>query len=423
MIPPSLSRSKIVAIVFWVLAVAAIPLWHSMVPDLDWDARLYLNAIYSVKTGHDPYLDDIAALTAYQIQPALHAHRREPVVYMYSPITIPLLRVIASFPSTLYIWGYWIVYAAGAIAQIWVSMRAAEPGEREIMQCLAPAAAFFPGLIQTSTLMDGNVAYVLYGLVFATAYLGWRRGTWSWFYLATVLVSCCKLPMLSLLAIPVLSARRQWLPASIAAAGGMALFLIQPWIWPSYFHNYLQSIDLGFSYYHSFGVGPAGLLGRALFRAGLPYQSASTVFYLCLALPLFGLLFCLSRRYLDGQFSPQQWIPVMLVGVILLNPRVMEYDFAPLTLLMALILYRAAASLTSSKRAVVLSFLLFGAINAIVILTAPFDANYICLKWIQDFVLVGIAAAGLWNLLRLIRGPMRNDYALDDGSPALSAGE
>ncbi|MGH9562022.1 MAG: hypothetical protein ACRD3S_11270, partial [Terracidiphilus sp.] len=169
MIPPSSSPHRIISLVFWVLAFAAIPAWHYLYPDLDWDARLYLNAIHSVQAGHDPYLDDIAALTAYESRLALHSQERPPVVYMYSPITIPLLRVIGLFPAAFYIWGYWLIYAAGVLAQIWVSLQATEPGERRIFACFAPAAAFFPGLIQTATLMDGNIAYVLYGLVFITA--------------------------------------------------------------------------------------------------------------------------------------------------------------------------------------------------------------------------------------------------------------
>ncbi|MGB0063030.1 MAG: hypothetical protein WBP85_01175 [Terracidiphilus sp.] len=383
-------------------------MWNAFYPDLDWDAKLYLHTIHSIQAGHDPYQVGISALNAYQSQPALQSHERAPVVYMYSPITIPLLRTIGSFPPILYIWGYWLIYAAGVLAQIWVSMQATEPAERRIFVFLAPAAAFFPGLIQVSTLMDGNVAYILYGLVFVTAYLGWRRGRWSWFYLATLAVSCCKVPMLSLLAIPVLSARRQWLPASITAAAGIALFLIQPWIWPSSFHNYLSGIELGFSYYHAFGVGPAGLLGYALCDAGLPYHAASTVFYVFYALALFGLLFYLSRQFLDGKLSLRQWMPVLITGVILLNPRVIEYDFAPLTLFLALILFRTIASFAGTKRAIVFSFLFFGAINAAVLLVAPIDTNYTYLNYIQGFVLIGIAAAGFWNLLRQTRGAIPN---------------
>ena len=400
--------------ILWILAFAAIPVWNAFYPDLDWDAKLYLHTIQSIQAGHDPYQVGISALNAYQSQPALQSHERAPVVYMYSPITIPLLRTIGSFPPILYIWGYWLIYAAGVLAQIWVSMQATEPAERRIFVFLAPAAAFFPGLIQVSTLMDGNVAYILYGLVFVTAYLGWRRGRWSWFYLATLAVSCCKVPMLSLLAIPVLSARRQWLPASITAAAGIALFLIQPWIWPSSFHNYLSGIELGFSYYHAFGVGPAGLLGYALCDAGLPYHAASTVFYVFYALALFGLLFYLSRQFLDGKLSLRQWMPVLITGVILLNPRVIEYDFAPLTLFLALILFRTIASFAGTKRAIVFSFLFFGAINAAVLLVAPIDTNYTYLNYIQGFVLIGIAAAGFWNLLRQTRGSGRSRSSLAD---------
>ncbi len=419
---PVLSPYRVIPFVFWILAFAAIPVWNALCPDPGVDAKFYLNVIHSIQAGHDPYLDCIAAQTAYQSQPGLHPHEKAPVVFIYSPITIPLLRVIGSFPPWLYIWGYWLVYAGGVLAQIWVGMQAAEPEERRFFTFLAPAAAFFPGLVQESTIMAGNIAYILYGLLFVTALLGWRRGRWHWFYLVTLVASCFKIPMLSLLAIPVLSARRQWLAAFITAAAGIALFLIQPWIWPSYFHNYLRGLDLCFSYYQTFGVGPVGLLGYALFDAGLPYGTASTFFYFLYALPLFGLLLYLSRKFLDGKFSLQQWMPVILTGVILLNPRVMEYDFAPLTLFMALMLYRASASLIGSTRAIVFSFVFFGVINTAVILIGPIDPSYFYLRCVQGFLLVGIGAAGCWNLLRQTRGSRRSRCSYADEVPAPDSG-
>ncbi len=101
-------------------------------------------------------------------------------------------------------------------------------------------------------------------------------------------------------------------------------------------------------------------------------------------------------------------MPVLITGVILLNPRVIEYDFAPLTLFLALILFRTIASFAGTKRAIVFSFLFFGAINAAVLLVAPIDTNYTYLNYIQGFVLIGIAAAGFWNLLRQTRGAIPN---------------
>ncbi len=76
-----------------------------------------------------------------------------------------------------------------------VALGAAEPEERPIFALLAPAAIYFPGLIETKVIFSGNLVYILYGLVFATAWLGWRRGAWSWFYLATLSASCFKAPL------------------------------------------------------------------------------------------------------------------------------------------------------------------------------------------------------------------------------------
>jgi len=278
-------------------------------------------------------------------------------------------------------------------------MQAAEPNERRFFACLAPAAAFFPGLLQHDAVMSGNLAFILYGLIFLAALLGWRRGRWHWFYLAVLIASCFKIPFLSLLAIPVLSARRQWIPAGITGASGVVLFAAQLWIWPSYFHNYLLALELIFRYDHGFGVGPAGLISSSLLNAGLPY-AAGTIFHFLFSLLFFSLLLYLSRQFLAGKFSLEQWIPVMVTGIFLLSPRIQEYDVAPLGLLMAFILWRAVSSLTSAARAIYLCSLFFILINAIVICINSIDIASYYWNHIEGFLLVGIFGAGSWNLLR-----------------------
>jgi hypothetical protein len=396
-----------IPLVMWILAFAAIPVWIALCPGLSCDAKLYFKAIRSVHAGHDPYLDGIGAVTALNGFP----HANLPYPYAYSPITLPLLRLLGLFLPMLYIGGYWLLYIAGALAQIWVSMQAAEPEERKYFAFLAPAAAFFPGLVQESTLMAGNIAYILYGLVFATALFGWRRGQWRWFYLATLAASCFKIPMLSLLAIPILSARKQWLPAGVTAASGVGLFAVQSLIWPSCFHHYLRVVGLVFSRFQNFGVGPAGIFGQILFDAGHSYRATSMLFYILFALPLFGLLLYLSRQYFNGKLSLEQWMPVMLTGVILLNPRIQEYDIAPLTVFMALILWRMFASLTNTAGAILFSLLFFAGINTAVILVAPFDGGYFQLRCIQGAVLGSIFIAGYGNLLWQFRNPYLNECA------------
>jgi hypothetical protein len=382
------------------MAFTAIPIWNAFYPSLDCDAQVYFNAIHSVHLGHDPYAEGVAAASLFRGQMALHPNATPPYFYLYSPITLPVLQLLGCFPAVLYISGYWLIYAAGVLAAIFVSVKFTEPGERSFFLFLAPAAAFFPGFFQEATVMDGNIAFILYGLVFVCALLGWRRGRWHWFYLAVLAASCFKIPMLSLLAIPLLSARKQWLPVCVTGAAGLSLFAMQLWIWPVYFHNYLRAIAFEFSLGHAFGVSPAGLSGFALFNAGLPYSNAGAAVYIVFALPLFALLLYLSRQFHMGHFSLEQWVPVMMMGVILLNPRVLENDFAPLTLFMAMTLWRVIASLTSAKRAVVLSFLFVAVMNIAAAMITFIDVTGLYLNCIEGLVLLAIFAAGCWNLLR-----------------------
>ncbi|HXB62143.1 MAG TPA: hypothetical protein VNU94_04750 [Acidobacteriaceae bacterium] len=390
----STGRQWIVRI-FWLFAFAAIPVWIHTDPGA-WDLHIYLRALHSLQAGHDPYADGIAVQQAFHAEQALHPSNAPPYTYVYSPITLPLLRAIGNIPGWFSGSVYWLLYVAGVLAAIWVGMQAATPDERRFFVFIAPAAAFFPGLLVQDIILSGNVVFLVYGLIFATAMVGWRRGEWRWFYLTVLAASCCKAPLLSLLPIPILLARKQWIPACVTGAAGIALFAVQPIIWPTLFHSYLKAVELQFSYNQDFGFSPAGLLGYALAHFGVSYSPATTIFYLLYALPLFGLLLYLSRQFLGGRFSLQQWMPVMLLGVFLLNPRVMIYDVSPLMIPMALIVWRFFASLTAGVRAIVSVSLFFVLINAFILVFS----NILVWKSTDGVLLVLIFAAGCWNLLR-----------------------
>jgi hypothetical protein len=392
------SRYGRTIIVFWVLAFATVPIWCALEPPPPgWDLHVYANAIRSLHAGHDPYADGIAVQRAVHEQGPLPPGVAPPYTYVYSPLTLPLLRVLSPVPLGVLAAAYWVVYVAGLLAAIWVGVRLAQPEEAPLLKLWAPAAAFFPGLLQANVMLSGNLAYILYGLVFVSALIGWRRGDWRWFYLATVATSCFKAPMLTLLAVPVLTARKQWLPASIAAGVGALLFAVQPSLWPSAFHNYLDAVALQFSYNHDFGFSPAGLLGNVLFYYGLPYSAASTLCYAVYALLVLGTLFYLAQRYFAGCFSLERWAPVVLIGVVLLNPRIKEYDVAPLTLPMAVVLWRlmvrwqVVSHDNSLRRSAVNMSLCFLAINW---------AATFAWKPTEGVLLVALFVAGSWDLLQ-----------------------
>ncbi len=388
-----------VVALFWVLAFAAIPLWIKTDPPA-WDLHVYLNALHAMKAGHDPYADGIAVQEAYHARQMVQPNGDPPpYTYVYSPMTLPLLRAAGMVPGWLSGGAYWLMYVAGVLAMIWAGMQAATEKEQKYLMFFGPAAAFFPGLLVYDAILSGNIVYIFYGLILLTAVVGWRRGQWGWFYAATLAASCCKAPLLSLLPIPILSARRQWLPACVTGAAGLVMFGIQPWLWPTLFRNFMKAVELQFSYNRDFGLSPAGLFGYALVHFGRAYSPASSIFYLIYVVPLFGVLIYLSREYLRGGFSLEQWAPVMLVGVILLNPRVMTYDVAPLSVPMALIVWRSFSAVATGTRALIAPALFFMATNAIIFVFPSMDAW----KRTEGVLLVAVFAAGCWNLLRSLR--------------------
>jgi len=392
------TRFRSIPFVFWILALTAIFIW-SLVPGyvVGWDLQVYRNALVSLQAGHDPYADGIAVQRAFHSQLTHAPNEPTPFTYVYSPLTLPLLRWIGLLPSLLSGGIYWLLYGVGVAAAIWVGMQAVEIEEERVFALLVPVAVFFPGLLQQDVLFSGNVAYILYGMVFAAAAVGWRRGQWAWFYAAVLAASCCKAPLLSLLAIPVVTARRQWISTIFTGAAGLAIFAVQPLIWPSLFRHYLEAVELQFSFNHDFSSSPAGLLADALYYR-IPYAISSTGIYLLYALPIFGVLVYLSRRYFAGEFSLKQWMPVVLLGSILLNPRIMEYDVAPITIPMALVAWRFFARSGTLARTIVGMSVFFAVIN---ILSAIDIVKY----WrpVEGSVLSLLFVAGAWNLFTTAR--------------------
>ena len=386
------NRTPLAILILWVVIFASVPISMVFSPP-GWDVAVYRTAVNSLKAGHDPYLDSIATLKGYYSQ-AVHPAGDPPFNYVYSPATLPLLRLVGSVPVWLSGSLYWLAYLVGVISAIWVGTLALEEKERPYLLYFAPVAIYFPGLIANGVVLGGNIAYILYGAVLLAAVLGWRRGTWIWFYLAVLAASCFKAPLLSLTVIPLLSARKQCIPTSITAVVGFALFAATPTVWPDLFQHYLQSVQLQFEYNRDFGCSPSGLLADLLHNRGIHYSGASILFYFSYAVPTFAVLFYLSRRFLQGDFSLKQWMPVLLSGVILLNPRVIEYDLAPITLLLALIAWRFIAAFTTPLWTILYLALLFIATNSIALQSWELG------KLTRGPLFVIYFAAGCWTLLK-----------------------
>jgi hypothetical protein len=395
MLPQSLRAQKIV-VALWAIVFIAIPIW-SRFDASGWDVAVYHAAIQALRIGHDPYAEAIAIQTAYHNQLALHPNTISdpPYNFVYSPMTLPLLRLIGRIPEWLSGLGYWMMYATGAFAVVWAGMQAVEEEERRYFAFLAPVVLFFPGLLENGVILCGNISFIVYGTALAAAAMGWQRGRWRWFYVAVLAASCFKVPFLTLLAIPLLSARKQWIPAALTASAGVCLFAVQPMIWPVLFRDFMQAVSLQFSNNRDFGSSPAGICSGFLFDHGFDYGHGGFVFYLFYAVPLFSVLVYLSRRFMSGAFPLTRWFPVLLLGVILLNPRIAEYDLVVVTIPLALVLWRLLPGLAHTRKAAISALAVFGMVN----LAAC--QSWILWKDIACGLLVSVFSAGVWQLLGL----------------------
>jgi len=387
------TRCRSIALIFWLCAFITIPIWNRVDP-AGYDIAIYHNAIVSLHAGHDPYVDAMAIQDAFHRTLAQHPNAIPPYSYVYAPITLPLLGLMGALPTWLAASIYWLILIAGVFSVLWVTTRAGQFTEKPFLTLVAPLAVFCPGLLAHDTILSGNIAFILYALVLLGAYVGWTRNTWRWCYLAIVVASCFKPPLLTLLAIPFFSARRQWLPAGATAGLGLGIFAAQSRAVPALFLHFMQAVQLQFTYNNDFGSAPAGVFSNFLVHHGVAYSPASLVFYLLYAVAIVSVLFYLSRQYLAGNLTLQQWMPVLLTGTILLNPRIMEYDAAPIAIPMALIAWRFFTRDGITTRAVFNYLGLFLAANLVAVNIAGAWKPTECL------LLATVFSTGAWSLLQ-----------------------
>ncbi len=375
-------RGRWAAGLLWLGAACAVVGMAIFLP-FGWDAKDYLSAL--------------------QQYPA-YVNGQPSSSLAYSPLfMIPVLGVARLLPLWLAMAVFGFAYFSGWLVQLWVGMQCATPDERKILRYVAPAIAFFPGLLISDVIVSGNLAYILYGLMLAAAAWGWKRGRWTWFYVAVLAAACVKVQLLTMLAIPLLCGKRQWMRTMMTGAAGLALYALQFRIWPQAFHVYLNSLKVMSQSRRDFGCGPAGNLARVLQIRGVPYEKPCILFYVAYAVVMFLILLSLSRLYRERRVCFVNWAPVMLLGVVLLDPRILPYDFAAVSLPMALVAWRSLRKHEDGRNS--LTPLLIGAGMVLLALNVSVSgieswATVLPDEFLEMLLMLGIFAAGVRGLLR-----------------------
>ena len=119
-----------------------------------WDARGYFQTVQTVHLNADPYAEGLAALQDYHQRVEKDPSATHPFAYVYSPLTVPLIRLLGKLPWNVLILLYWLAIATGAFLQLWAGFQMADEGERRWLWLILPAVIFFPGLITDDVILS-----------------------------------------------------------------------------------------------------------------------------------------------------------------------------------------------------------------------------------------------------------------------------
>jgi hypothetical protein len=182
-----------------------------------------------------------------------------------------------------------------------------------------------------------NVASTMYCLAFVAAVPGLKRNRWEWFYFAVLFAAMIKITFLALLLLPLLAGRRQWLRCIGCGAVVIAANLSERAVWPKLYQGYQWCLQQGILVNHSYGYGVFGIAATYLPHHGkgvgvVPY-AISGLLSMTLLVLMFALRWKLDRSGQSAEWQSQTqdgrwgvWLALVLMTVILVNPRQMQYD-------------------------------------------------------------------------------------------------
>ena len=306
--------SKLLLLLFFL--AAAVTFWlvhrgHVMELWLE-DLPVYERAIADWLSGRNPYNADLA-----------------PLYFLYPPVFLAMAGVgWHVLPSH---WGpfvYGTLHLAATIAIPLVLAR--YYFRRTWMGPLFALLIFFasPRFTGVLALAGMNIASILYCLAFIAGIPGIKRNRWEWFYLAVFFAAIIKVTFLALLLLPLLAGKRQWLRSIACGALVVAVNFGQRLIWPDLYAGYQWALHQGILIQQSYGYGVFGVLASYHHTTNPKVGAGPYIVSLLISLGLFAAMLLLRRRLerLGQSITNPIWLALIVVAVILVNPREMQYD-------------------------------------------------------------------------------------------------
>jgi hypothetical protein len=148
-----------------------------------------------------------------------------------------------------------------------------------------------------------------------------------------------KPPLLLWLVVPLAVSISEFLMTAFAATLGLVLFGVQRIIYPQHFAEFLQSVRYALPMETNYSI--SGVFNHLLQSIGRQSISLSLLFYLLTAAMVFLVLAYFSYENRLAKIDRLSFFTVLLMGVVLMSPRVKEYDLLPITIPICLIVIRS----------------------------------------------------------------------------------
>jgi hypothetical protein len=390
----------IAVVVFWLLHRSDLPDWWLE------DLPVYANAVRTWLAGHSPYDASMA-----------------PLYFLYPPFFLYLARLL-SLPVPAG-WGETLYVVLEIVATCALPLVLARYFFRQ--SWLGPIFAlllFFasPRFTGVMALCSMNVASILYCGAFVAAVPGLRRNRWAWFYFAVFLAACIKITFLSLLLLPLLAGKRQWLRSVGCGVAVVAMNLAEKRMWPDLYAGYQWSLQQGILVQQQYGYGIFGIVATYHHNRRVGAGTAAYVVAGIFALAVLAMMFLLRRRLdrncclglngseSNGLASNGVWLALVVLSIVLVNPRQMQYD-VDIALAAGFVLW-----IYGSKTDRVLAFMVVRFLPSLVV---PFVVLNPHLHGIYETLLgMGAFSIGAWRLWQS-SGVQRIDVKLSE-EPSLS---
>ncbi len=316
--PVALGRMSL----FFVFILAAVVFW--LIHAGDWqkwwleDLHVYSYSLLGWLAGNNPYNNSLS-----------------PLFFLYPPAFLYLARFV-EFVLPQH-WGEEAYFVIHIIATLGLPLVLARYYFRQTW--LGPLFAlllFFasPRFTGVLALCGLNVASTLYCLAFLAAVPGLRRNRWQWFYLAVFLAAIIKITFLALLLLPFLAGRRQWKGMLACIAAVLGINFAEAVGNPELYKGYQWALKQGILVQQQFGYGVFGMLATYHHRQGTPLGALPYVGFVVMA-ALIGVMMLRLRRRLEIASDVERWgsltssgiwLALVVVTVVLANPREMQYD-------------------------------------------------------------------------------------------------